>query len=351
MYYINPNISKLYRTGYSESRKKFLRLDMNENPEGIPKEIFDEIINKIKPEDISMYPESDNLINLLSHSLNCKVDNICLTNGSDDAIRLSLEVFGNEGKKLISVSPSFEMYSVYSSMYGMKHCKASYNDKFEMNIENILNLIDDETGIVVILNPNSPIGRAWTEQEVRLILEKSKKHNALVIIDEAYHYFYEITFLDLFNEYDNLMIFRTFSKLFSMAGCRIGCVIANNNIIKMLKNASSTYPVNSFAIIMAESILQNTEAVETLINTEKAGRKYLIDKLKEDKYDYYSNGGNYILIKSNRNPNNLFKELKEKNILIKTYSVPVLKDWIRVTTGSIKTMDIFWNEFKVLDSI
>lgn len=351
MYYINQNIKKLYRSSYSESRNDFLRLDMNENPTGLPKAFFKEVMESITPEYVAMYPECHKLVHELSELLNCNSNNICLTNGSDDAIRLCFQVFGQEGKKLVSVSPSFEMYSVYNNMYGMKHCTAIYDENFNVDINDILNLIDDETRIVTILNPNSPIGKSWTKLEVIKIIEKARENRAIVVIDEAYHYFYPISFLEFINEYDNVMVFRTFSKLFSIAGCRIGYIVSNDKIIEMLKRASSTYPVNCFAIKFAETILQNPYIEKDLINKEKEGREYLLSQIKKENYEYHYNEANYILIKTNKKPMEIFNQLKEKGILIKIYSTPILKDWIRVTTADIENMMLFWDQFKSIDLI
>lgn len=349
MYYVNPNIKELYRTGYSESRKGFLKLDMNENPVGLPNNFFESVMKDITVEDLAMYTETADLIKDLACLLNCSKENICLTNGSDDAIRLALSVFGKPNSNIVSVSPSFEMYSVYSNMVGLVQKRIEYNDNFEIDIKDFVFLIDENTSIVTLLNPNSPIGRAWREEEVREVIEKARKYNAVVIIDEAYHYFYENTFLSLFKEYDNVMIFRTFSKLYSIAGLRIGYIVGNHRIIDYIKRASSSYPVNCIAVKCAEAILKNPHITGELISIEKEGREYLLETLKENGYEYYYNGGNYVLIKSNKNPKEVFTELKKRKILIKTYGSDLLSNWIRITTGDIESMKKFWEEFKEID--
>lgn len=350
MYYVNPNIEKLYRTSYSDSRKGFIRLDMNENPEGLPLHFFKEIMDSITPEYVAMYPEMTYLIEKLAEYLKCDPQNICLTNGSDDAIRLLFQVFGEPGKKVVSVSPSFEMYAVYMQMYGMQHSPVLYNEDFQMNLENVLNSIDNDTRIVALLNPNSPIGEPWIESEVRAIIERSKQNNSVVVIDEAYYYFSPSTFLNLVNEFDNVMVFRTFSKMLSIAGCRIGYIVSNATLISYIKKACSTYPVNCFAIKFAERILDNSQIIEYLVETEKKGREYLLSQLKKNHYQYHYNNGNYVLIKSNKKPKEIFEKLKEKNILVKTYNSSILSDWLRVTTGSIDKMRIFWEQFELADS-
>ncbi|WP_028593783.1 pyridoxal phosphate-dependent aminotransferase [Paenibacillus assamensis] len=351
MYYVNPNIKKLYRTSYSESRKNYLRLDMNENPEGLPTPFFEKVMNSITPEYVATYPEMASLIGRLAGYLHCEPTNICLTNGSDDAIRLLFEVFGEPGKKVVSVSPSFEMYAVYINMYGMLHSPVPYNEKFEVSLDDILATVDSDTGIVVLLNPNSPVGASWTEMEVRAVIEKARENNAVVVIDEAYYYFNPTTFLHVVNEYDNVMVFRTFSKMLSIAGCRVGFIISNDQLISEIKKACSTYPVNCFAIRFAEMLLEDTKIIDDLIEIEKHGRDYLLSQLEQYNYKYHFNYGNYVLIKSNKKPKEIFEALKQRNILIKTYHAPILSDWIRVTTGSIDTMRIFWEQFKEVDQV
>ncbi|WP_438348855.1 pyridoxal phosphate-dependent aminotransferase [Paenibacillus sp. FA6] len=349
MHYVNPNIEKLYRTSYSESRENYLRLDMNENPEGLPTHFFKEVMESITPEYVAMYPEMTLLIERLARYLQCEPTNVCLTNGSDDAIRLLFEVFGEPGKKVVSVSPSFEMYSVYINMYGMVHSPVTYDGDFQVDLDTILNNIDRDTGIVVLVNPNSPIGASWSETEVRAIIEKAQENNAVVVIDEAYYYFSPITFLKCVTEYDNVMVFRTFSKMLSIAGCRIGYIISNDKIISEIKKASSTYPVNCFAIKFAEKILENPHIIDDLIEKEREGREYLLTQLEKYEYQYHFNHGNYMLIKSNNKPQEIFARLKEKGTLVKTYNTSILSDWIRVTTASIDIMSVFWEQFIEVD--
>ena len=125
-----------------------------------------------------------------------------------------IHIPGEQGKKLLTVTPTFEMYDVYAKMFGMKHAAIEYKDDFSVDIEDILQAVDAETGIVILLNPNSPIGSTYDEAAVRKVVERAALVGAVVVIDEAYHYFYQPTYMPLIQEYDNLLIFRTFSKEF-----------------------------------------------------------------------------------------------------------------------------------------
>lgn len=349
MYYINSQIKNLERIFYTESRKGYLKLDMNENPDFLPKRCLDEIKKSITVEDISMYPETSNLVKSISNSINFEADNICLTNGSDDGIRIIIQVFGKPGSNFVMANPTFEMYSVYTKMYGINLKTIEFDKNFLIDINKFLNIIDDNTSLVLILNPNSPIGKEWTEIDLLRIIEKSKENNAIVIIDEAYFYFNDNTFIDLINYYDNIIVLRTFSKAFSIAGCRIGYTVTNKFLSSFIKKCSSSYPVNILGIKSAEYLLNNPDVMSRIIFEYSIGKDYLINKLIINNYKYEYNGGNYILIKPRKSPKEIFCKLKEKNILIKKYSNKILKEWIRITICSKKTMNKFWTEFEKID--
>jgi histidinol-phosphate aminotransferase len=148
-----------------------------------------------------------------------------------------------------------------------------------------LEAINDNTRIIVLLNPNNPMGNVYTEQEVQQIIEKAKSVNALVIIDEAYHYFYPKTFLSLALENDNVALLRTFSKLFSIAALRLGAIIANPNIIHYVQNAKLTFDVNSIALLFGERIIEHPDMIQQLIEIENVGKNYTISELKRNGYE------------------------------------------------------------------
>lgn len=235
------------------------------------------------------------------------------------------------------------MYGVYCNMFGLKHKKIAVPKDFISPVEEIVNAIDDNVSIVVLLNPNNPIGDPYSKEDVIKIIEKARKYDAMVVIDEAYYYFHKISFLDLINQYDNIIVLRTFSKIFSLAGCRIGYVISNGEVIKYLDKVRPSFDTNSLALKFATLLLKKERLINDLIAIEAKGREYLINQLKIYEYDYYYNGGNYVFIKlKNSSPERLSNDLKEKEkMLIKTYSYDILNEYIRVSTGDIQIMECF----------
>lgn len=342
MYYVNENIKDLYRIKFHDKRSGVLRLDMNENPEGLPREIFDAVISKITPDYIATYPEKDQLMAMIAQYDSTAYENISVTAGSDEAMRLIFQCFAQSGKKLLTVIPTFEMYGVYAEMFGMQHEMIGYKEDFSIDHTEIQQAIDEDTGLVILLNPNSPIGYTYSEKNVREIIGQAQKVGAIVVIDEAYHYFYAPTFMPLIKEYDNLLVLRTFSKLFSMAGLRIGYVSGNAELIGYIERAESTFNVNNIAILFAQEVLRNQDLTDLLIKVEREGRHWIAEKLKNAGYQTLVMEGNFVLFLPKKDSQLVVAELKKKNVWVRDYRRGILKGWIRVSTGSVACMEQFW---------
>lgn len=341
--FINNNIKKLVRIAPDFDRSEYIRLDMNENPIGLPDYIIEEFKECITGKNLAMYPNKTEMIEQLSilHDLN--KNQFCLTDGSEMAIKYIFEVFAKPNSAVVTVFPSFEMYGVYCNMFGLKHKKISVQKDFSSPVNEIISAINDDVSIVVLLNPNNPVGDPYSREDVMKIIERAKKHEILIIIDEAYHYFYKNSFVDLINHYDNIIILRTFSKIFSLAGCRIGYAISNSEVIKYLDKVRPSFDTNSLALKFATILLKKEGLIDELTAIEAKGREYLINQLKDYEYDYY-NGGNYVFIKlKNSSPERLSNDFKEKEkILIKIYSYDILNEYIRVSTGDTQIMEYFF---------
>lgn len=349
MYYINEHIKDLYRVKFHDERGSVLRLDMNENPAGLPPDFAEAVKKKITPEFLATYPEKDRLVKLIAGRNKIPEDCVSITSGSDEAVRLIFQCFGEQGKSLVTVSPTFEMYGVYGKMFGMNHAAAEYTSHFTVSAETLLDLIGEKTGIVVLLNPNSPIGTAFTEGEAAQIIEKAAANDAIVVIDEAYHYFYETSFMPFTQKYRNVIVLRTFSKLFSIAGLRVGYAAADSQIIRYIENAQSTFNVNNTAILFAEELLMRPDIIDGLKKDEREGHIWLENALIEAGYKLFSANGNFLLFMPKRPSAEIISELKKRGVWVRDYSRGVLSGWVRVSTGHVGCMKKFWELFREVD--
>ena len=141
---------------------------MNENPEGLPKDFIEMVKKEITPEFLATYPEQGRFLKKYANYIKMPLENIMAANGSDMAIRYIFETFGELGKDVVTVSPSFEMYRVHCSILGYNCVQIEYDDNFTLSVDKIVAAINDRTRIVVLVNPNNPVGNTYSENEIFL---------------------------------------------------------------------------------------------------------------------------------------------------------------------------------------
>lgn len=351
MYYLNKNVEKLDRIFDQNSRKEYLRLDLNENPGGLPEEFIQKVLSEITPRFVSEYPETLEFTETLAGYLGTDISHLCLVNGSAEGIRYIIEAFTSENGKIIGVTPTYAMFEVYSKMYGRNFVPIHYTEELEMPVEHILDAMTPDVQLLILVNPNNPMGNTYTDEEFERIFAKAQKCEITILVDEAYHYFYPKTFLKYALQKEHVFVTRTFSKLFSLAGARLGYVAGWPQGVAMVQKLCTPHNVNAFAELFAQKILEEPGMIEELIEKHKEGREYLKKTLTENGYEYQGETGNFIFIKQKTDANELVRRMKEeKGILIKTYSgVGKLGNCLRVSTGEKQYMEQFLHALFELD--
>lgn len=347
--YVNPFVANTNRVLPQQGRYGKLRYDMNENPEGLPKEFVDFVLREITPEFLAIYPEPDRFLHKYAKFVGVNFDNLMCTNGSDMAIRYLLETFGEVGKEVVTVAPSFEMYWVNCNILGYKHIPVQYESDLSLNIQKVVAAINENTRIVVLLNPNNPVGNVYSDEEFDLVRQKAEEVGSLVIVDEAYHYFYSKSFLRKALASPNVVVLRTFSKLMSLAAVRLGVIIGNSDLIGNVKKARLTFDANSIALLFAERLMDHSEIIERLIKAQQEGKDWLLAELRNHGYWCRDCVGNFIFIKPNHDAHEISRRLEQMDVLVHPYGNPLLKDFIRVSTGSRIAMRRFLEAFMEAD--
>lgn len=352
MYYTNSSIKNLHRVFDQNERKNYLRLDLNENPGGLSQTVIDEVLKGVTPQLVAQYPETLHFTEVLADFLGTDITNICLVNGSAEGIRYIIQAFTSPKGKIVGVVPSYFMFQVYSEMYDREFVKVPYNNDLTMNVDNIIKEITPDTQLLILLNPNNPMGNCYTDEEFKRILDVARKNEVTLLIDEAYHYFYPKTFISYALKEEHIFITRTFSKLFSMAGCRLGYVVGWSEGIKLVQKLCTPHNTNAFALKFAEKIISNPKILDNLIEKFNEGRSYLIDMLDKNGYQHKGEAGNFLFIKTKTDADIIVKRMKEENkILIKSY--PNVGDFgtcLRVSIGGIEYMKQFLDALFKLDN-
>lgn len=351
MYYIDDKIQKLHRIFDQNERNGFLRLDLNENPGGLPQDFINKVLVEVTPEFLSQYPETLHFSEVLAEHLGTDINHICLVNGSAEGIRYIIQAFSSPGGRIVGVVPSYFMFQIYSEMYGREFIKVPYNEDLNMDVEYIIKEMTDDTQLLILLNPNNPMGNVYSEEEFERMMVVAREKNITVLVDEAYYYFYPKTFIKYALEEEHVFVTRTFSKLFSLAGCRLGYVVGWPEGIRAVQKMCTPHNTNAFAMKFAEAVITTPGVLDTLIDKYNKGRKFVVEWLKQNGYAYKGEAGNFIFIKPKTDAETLVSRMKdEKKILIKKYpDVGELGDCLRVSIGECKYMEMFVEALENLD--
>lgn len=351
MYYLDSKIENLYRIFDQNERKDYLRLDLNENPGGLPQEFIDRVLKDVTPQFVAQYPETLHFTEVLAKYLGTDISHLCLVNGSAEGIRYIIQAFTSPGGRIVGVVPSYFMFQVYSEMYGRVFVKVPYNEDLTMDVDNIIQALTEDTQLLILLNPNNPMGNVYSEEEFEKIMHAANEKKITVLIDEAYHYFYPGTFINYALNNEHVFVTRTFSKLFSLAGCRLGYVAGWPEGVKMVQKLCTPHNTNAFAMKFAEKILETPGVLQSLIDKFNEGRSWLIETLDANGYAHKGEAGNFIFIKTKTDAQTIVERMKvEKKILIKSYSnVGEFGTCLRVSIGEKKYMEQFMNALFELD--
>lgn len=329
-----------------KDRRGLVRLDRNEDPVGWSQEHFSAWLASLDPYDIAAYADSGELCSRLSVWLGVPKESIYITAGSDAAIKNIFESFVDPGDRVLTQSPSWSMYDVYSSIYQAQLDKAAFDSNLDFDVEGFCAQLETPgLRMVLLANPNQPTGTALEVSQLEKIIDIAKAKNVLVVIDEAYHLFTPKTAISSLGQHNNLIITRTFSKAFGLAGLRIGYAVSCPERIADLMLLRPVTDSNSLAISCATYLMDHYDWVESRLEDVVSGREYLFEKLQESGLRCYPSETNFLLI---RYPELEFAVSAVKGALEKGYSLKgpftfsPLENCIRISIGPLALMQKFW---------
>ncbi|SVD78302.1 uncharacterized protein METZ01_LOCUS431156, partial [marine metagenome] len=261
------------------------------------------------------------LYHKIAETLNLSEKNIFLTCGITEGIRILYDFCTNPGDNVICLDPTYPMYSIYADMYQVEYRKISYDaDSLAPDMNTLYNQLDNNTRFVFIPNPNLPIESCFSVDDIRDIAERCRSKNTMLVIDEAYYFFGASTVLELIDGYENLIVFRTFSKAYGLAGLRIGFMISQTQNIDNISKSRSLVESNTLSMKIAEYFLEHNELLDQHVQEIKEGSAFIQKELTQLGLRWY--GGNYtngilIFLNSKKESEDIVAYLKKKKIYIR----------------------------------
>jgi histidinol-phosphate aminotransferase len=236
-----------------------LRLDFNENTLECSSAVIAALHN-IQAADLTRYPEREPVEALAAQHFKLRADQVLLTNGVDEAIHVLCQTYLDSGDEVLLPVPTYSMYEVYASATEAQIVTVQAGEDFQFPFERIVGAITPRTKLIAIANPNSPTGSVVTRERILKILESAP--HAAVLVDEAYFHFYGETVADLIGHYPNLLLARTFSKAYGLAGLRLGAIAGHVDALGWLRRVISPYSVNSLALACLPAALTDSGYLE-----------------------------------------------------------------------------------------
>ncbi len=307
------------------------KLDANENSYELPGSVKRKILKKILNVPVKRYPdpEARELKKILSKKLKVKKYMIFTGNGSDEIIFYLAQSFLEKDDVVIIPVPTFEMYKIISKINGARVIEIPLTKNFDIDDKNIIKYAKiTKTKFIFVAYPNNPTGNCFSKDKILNII---KNTDAIVVIDEAYFEFSGKTFIKYLKKFKNLVILRTFSKAFSIAALRVGYMIANKEIVKILNKVKLPYNVNSVSQIFAKEVLLNERYLKDNIKKIISEREKLYEKIRK-KFFVVKSDSNFLFLKipDIKKAKKIFQENK---ISVRVFNSGYTKDFIRITIG------------------
>ncbi len=325
-------------------RRNKLRLDFNENTIGAPPLVLDFLERYLTAADLAIYPEYEHALEDLATHFSVNIDELTLTNGTDEAIQLLVSTYIDAGDTVLMLRPSYAMYKFYNQLAGSSIEEIDYRPgTLAFPLEELLERITSATRAVFISNPNNPTGTGTDLDAIEQILAKAA--NALVLVDEAYFEFSGVTAVPLIRRHPNLFVSRTFSKTYGMAAMRCGCLFSAPANMDYVRKAQSPYAVNSLAAMAARIAVTNRAFVKNYTEEVMAARKLLYEGLERLQIPFVESQANFVLFQAGARASGICQELRTRGVLVRdrSYEIP---GGVRVTIGTREQVQRFLEELK-----
>jgi histidinol-phosphate aminotransferase len=309
-----------------------LRLDFNENTVGCSPRVLAKL-QKITAAQIATYPERGPVERVIAAHFGLTPDQVLLTNGVDEGLHLVAETYLEPGNEVIISTPTFSMYEVYAGATGATTIAIQQERDFQFPTERVLAAITPRTRMIAMATPNNPTGQVVSVGDIERLAQAAP--DAAILVDEAYHEFHGESALPSIAKCPNVLVTRTFSKAYGLAGLRVGVLVGAAEQVRMIRRVSSPYNVNEVALASLPEALADAQYVSSYVAEVKQGRARLEQTLAERGIEYWPSQANFVLFYMGDGNKAFIAAMRERGILVRDRSKdPGCNDCVRITLGA-----------------
>lgn len=312
-----------------------IKVNANESTLSLPPLVEERVLNRLGYISFNRYPneEYDLLVNQIAKNFSVSKSQILLGGGSSEIIEKVFHAFGGNGRKIVYPQPSFSMYKIYARAAEAQAFPFDLDEKFDLDVDKFIEKIRvSGADLAVICNPNNPTGNALTVAQIEEIV---KNINCALLIDEAYVEFYGHSAFSLVKNYPNLIVARTFSKAYGMAAARVGYMIAQEEVTRMINKTFMPYHMNTLSLAAADIVYQMRDEFVPRIQMTIEERQRMFEKLKTLRdIEVFPSQTNFLLIRYEKAAQ-LHEYLENIDIGVRCFSAGAagLKNCLRISIG------------------
>lgn len=323
---------------------KVTKLASNENPIG-PSPLAVQAIQSYLT-DIHRYPDADtiDLCSAIAGKLEALPEQVLVTNGADELITLLSETFLEEGDEVIVPSPTFSEYEFGANLMGASVVQVPLREDYRYEIADLLAAVTEKTKLLYICSPNNPTGTYMTKQDLHALMDKLPPH-VLVIFDGAYSHFVTADDycdgLELVRQGYPIIVTQTFSKIYGLAGIRVGYGIASASILRNIRQVKEPFNVNALAQIGAVAAIQDDAHLEATREMNKLGREQLYSSLQELGFNFTRSMSNFVLVELGPDAKAIYDQLMRKGVILRYAGAWNLPNHVRISIGTPEDHEAF----------
>lgn len=338
--YFRPSIDAMAGYVPGEQPKpgtKIIKLNTNENPYP-PSPAAIEVLRNLDSEWLRRYPDpfASEFRQAVSEALGVPVDWIIVGNGSDDLLNLVVRACAEPRRKVVYPMPTYVLYRTLTQIQSAGNVEIPYGEDYSLPIEE---LVAAKGAVTFIASPNSPSGHIVPTTELRQL---AVRLSGVLVVDEAYVDFAEETALPLVKEFENVIVIRTLSKGYSLAGLRLGFGIANPKLLAGLFKVKDSYNIDAIACAVGAAAMRDQAYKTECAKKVKASRASLAVILKQLGFRLWYSQTNFLLAQPPKgNAEQIYLALKEQGILVRYFKQPGLEDKLRITVGTDEQNQMF----------
>ncbi len=337
MNWFRDNIAALeaYQPGFQPGEAGFVKLNTNENPyPPSPRALA--AVRETGEDRLRLYPDptSVRLREVIGEVYGVPVERIIAGNGSDELLAMALRCFAGEGDRVAFPTPSYSLFGVLARIQGAKAEEYELDAEFGLPEE----FFAAQASIKLVASPNSPTGTVYSIETIQRLLEETE---SVVLVDEAYVDFAGESCLPLLLDFPNLVVTRTCSKSYSLAGLRVGYAFASEEIISGLMKVKDSYNLNTVSAAAAAAALADRDYAREVTSRIVIERERLSETLAGMDFKVFPSGANFLLCRPpGGRAEEIYEALFERKILVRWFDTPRLREYLRITIGTPEEMDL-----------